>query len=134
MLGLTKLCAKLIPKNFNEEQKQNWRRFCEDWLENFDDVFTRAITDDELRFFEYNPAMKRQSIELKEKGEAPTTKARISKSRVKAMVIVLIYCYDIILQEWIPAGQTVNAAYYIEVLKKITRKNFEEMARVFGGK
>ena len=42
-LGLTKRCAKLVPKNLNFEQKLKRLRICEDWLGSFDDTFNRVI-------------------------------------------------------------------------------------------
>ncbi len=69
--------------------------------------------------FEYDPKMKRQSMEWKEKGKARTKWVRMSKSKVKVMVIFFFDWQGIILQDFVPPWQTANAAYYIEVLKNL---------------
>ncbi len=61
-------------------------------------------------------------MEWKEIWKAHTKKAQMSMSKVKAMVIgffgfFFFNCQGIILQEWVPDRQTINAAHYIEVLK-----------------
>uniref|UniRef100_T1HCJ1 Uncharacterized protein n=1 Tax=Rhodnius prolixus TaxID=13249 RepID=T1HCJ1_RHOPR len=45
-------------------------------------------------------------------------KARMSKSKVKTMLIVF---YDS-KQEFVPQGQTVNAAYYVDVLERLRKR------------
>jgi hypothetical protein len=56
-----------------------------------------------------------------------TKKARISRSKFKATLIVLFDIPDIVMAEWVPSGQTVNE-YYIEVLMKF-RKNVSSMSQ-----
>ena len=46
-------------------------------------------------------------------------KARMSRSKFKAMLIVFFDIQDIAMAEWVPSGQTVNQQYYIEVLTKL---------------
>ncbi len=61
--------------------------------------------------------MQRQGQEWKTPEEPWTKKAWMSKSQMK----VMINCRDIILKHWVPHGQTITAAYYIEVLKTLWR-------------
>lgn len=49
-------------------------------------------------------------------------KARISKSKVKAMLIVIMI-------EWVPKNQVVNEKYYKEVLYQIDKKCRERKTR-----
>jgi hypothetical protein len=46
-------------------------------------------------------------------------KVRMSKSNVKAMMIVCFNSRGVIMTEWVPEGQTVNQKYYLEVLTKL---------------
>jgi hypothetical protein len=48
-------------------------------------------------------------------------KARMSKSKVKAMIIVFFDIRGAIMIEWVPEGQTVNQKYYLEVLTKLQK-------------
>jgi len=49
-------------------------------------------------------------------------KARMSKSKFKAMLIVFFDIKGIIFVEWVPSGQTVNQYYYKEVLIKLRER------------
>jgi histone-lysine N-methyltransferase SETMAR len=49
-------------------------------------------------------------------------KARMSRSKFKAMLIVFFDIQDIVMAEWVPSGQTVNQHYYIEVLTKLRKR------------
>lgn len=82
----------------------------------------RVITEDETWVYHYNPETKRQSMAWKTVDEPRPTKARMNKSQGKAMLITFFDCHGLILKHWVPPGQTVNALYYIEVLKLLRRK------------
>ena len=60
-LGIWKICAKLVPKNITNKQKENRRNVCLDLLKrikNDENFFKRDITGDELWIFEYDPETK----------------------------------------------------------------------------
>ncbi|GFV79806.1 uncharacterized protein TNCV_1726311 [Trichonephila clavipes] len=44
------------------------------------------------------------------------------KSRMKAMLIFFFDKNDVVLSEFMPEGQTVNGAFYVEVLKRLKRR------------
>ncbi len=46
---------------------------------------------------------------------------RMSKLKTKNLVITFFDIFGIILKHWVHRDQTVNAAYYIEVLKRLWR-------------
>ncbi len=120
-LNMRKVCAKLVPKHLTDEQKANRVRICEDWLENWD-IFENVITGDESWIFEYDPETQRQSRSWKRPDEPRPKKARMSRSQMKAMLVTFFDCRGLILKHWVPKGQSITAAYYIEVLKKLRRK------------
>ncbi len=70
-------------QKFNEEQKQNWYHVCEDWLRNFDDLFTRVITSDESSDFKYDPEMKRQWMKWKGKGRLAPRRDKCPSQKLK---------------------------------------------------
>jgi hypothetical protein len=49
-------------------------------------------------------------------------KARMSRSKFKAMLIVFFDIQGIVMAEWVPSGHTVNQHYYIEVLTKLRER------------
>jgi hypothetical protein len=65
---------------------------------------------------DYDPETKRQSEELHMK------KARMSRSRVKTMIIVFIDSCGIVHKEFVPPGQTVNHAFYKDVLEQLKKR------------
>jgi hypothetical protein len=48
--------------------------------------------------------------------------ARMSKSKIKTMLVVFFDIQGIIITQYVPPGQTVNQTYYIEVLIKLRGK------------
>jgi len=84
-----------------------------------DEFLDRVITGDESWIYEYDIELKSQSIEWKQKDSARRKKSRKSKSKIKVMLMVFFDCYGIVHHEFTPDGQTVNAASYVEVLKRL---------------
>lgn len=90
-LGMRKICAKLVPKDLTNEQKQNRQAVSKDLLERIEEdprFFDNVITGDESWFFEYDPETKRQSSEWHTPQSPRQQKARMSKSSTKEMLIV----------------------------------------------
>jgi len=64
-LEMKKICAKMAPKNLTQDQKDNRRNRCFDFLEQIKNNLSfseRVITGDESWIFEYGPETKRQSF------------------------------------------------------------------------
>lgn len=88
--GMRKLCAKMVPKNLSAEQKQHRMDVAQDCLEQAENdptLMDRVITGDESWFFQYDPETKRQSSQWLSPNAPRPKKARMSKSKVKTMVI-----------------------------------------------
>jgi len=64
-LDMRKVCAKMVPKGLNEEQKQRRVTICRDLLERQDYILGHVITSDETWVYQYNPEMKWQSAQWK---------------------------------------------------------------------
>jgi len=56
-----KLCAKVVPNEFNEEQMERRVTLCLDLLEGQDDILGRVITGDRTWVYQYDPETKRQN-------------------------------------------------------------------------
>jgi hypothetical protein len=74
-----------------------------------------------MGIFQYDPGTKRQSMHWKTPTSLIMKKARMSKSKVKAMMIVFFDIRGVIMIEWVPEGQTVNQEHYLEVLTKLRK-------------
>ena len=89
-LGMKKVCAKVLPKILTTEQKERRVNCCADTLENIENnpnFFLNVITCDETWIFQYDPETKRQSMHWKSPQSPRKKKARMSKSKFKAMMI-----------------------------------------------
>ena len=120
-LHMRKICAKLVPKNLSEEQKANRLEICQDLLGRLEieKIFLDIlITGDESWVFDYDPETKRQSEEWHTKSFRPK-KARMSRYRVKTMIIVFFDSRGIVHKEFVPPGQTVIHAFYKDVLERL---------------
>lgn len=91
-LSMRKICAKVVPKVLTHEQKQMRKLICEDLLSciwsDSRDCMNQVLIGDETRIFEYNPETRKQSHQWVEKGGERQKQARMSKSRLKAMLMV----------------------------------------------
>ena len=48
-----------------------------------------------------------------------TKKARKSRSKIKTMFIVFFDIHGVVYHEYVPEGESVNAKFYVEVLKRL---------------
>jgi hypothetical protein len=125
-LGMRKICTKMVPRNLKQQQRDAWVRFCVELLEQVEadpELMERVITGDESWFSQYDPETKRQSLEWRSKGSPRPKKARISKSKVKCMLVCFFESMDIVHKAWVPAGQSVNITTKT-VLKDSERESY----------
>ncbi|UYV78570.1 hypothetical protein LAZ67_16002032 [Cordylochernes scorpioides] len=90
-LMMRKVCAKLVHRVLTAEQKQRRVDVCREMLnelENNPDFLDNEVTGDESCTFQYDPETKAQSSEWHTPASPRPKKARMSKSRVKTMLIV----------------------------------------------
>ena len=65
---MRKICAKMVPRLLNEQQKERRVQVCHDILEELEtepNLLGRVITGDESWIFEYDPETKRQGFQWK---------------------------------------------------------------------
>ncbi|UYV60373.1 hypothetical protein LAZ67_1000972 [Cordylochernes scorpioides] len=108
-LQMRKVCAKFVPKVLPQDQKELRVLRCKellDLIQNEPGFLNSVVTGDESWMFEYDPESKRQSCAWHTKSSPRPKKARMSKSRIKTMI----------------TGQTVNSAFYLEVLRRLKRR------------
>jgi len=71
---------------------------------------------------EYDPETKRQSREWHTANSPRPKRARMSKSKIKSMLICFFDSQVIVHKEFVPPGQTVNQTFYREVLERLREK------------
>ena len=123
-LGMRRICAKMVPRLLTDEQKE-WRvEVCQDILTRLEtdpNLLGRTITGDESWIVEYNPFTKQQSLEWKSPTSPRPKKARMSKSKVKVMLIAYFDVRGIIHKDFLPQGQTTNQHIYKDILRRLMR-------------
>jgi len=120
---MRQVCAKMVPKELTEEQKQRRVIICQDLLKTQNDILGLIITVDETGVYQYNHETKRQSGQWKTANSARPKKFHRSKSRVKKMLLIFFFdIREIAHYEFVPTGQTVNQVYYLEVLERLCEK------------
>ena len=118
-LEMRKVCAKMVPKLLSVDQKQ--QRDIIECLEDDPDLLGRVITGDESWIFEYDPETKWQSPQWKSLTSPRPKKARMSKSKVKVMLITFFDIKGIVHFEFLQQGQTVNQYVHKEILWHLMR-------------
>ncbi|XP_033225715.1 uncharacterized protein LOC117178395 [Belonocnema kinseyi] len=115
----------MVPKVLTDDQKLRRVEVCQENLnmcESYPQSLNNVITGDESGIFEYDPEKKRQSSEWHTPVSPRPKKERISKSKVKTMIIVFFDIKGIARHEFVPPGQTVNAKFYGQMLKRLKRR------------
>jgi len=113
-----------VPKNLSAQRKANRLEICQDLLGRLEiqpNFLNKVITGDESRVFNYDPETKWQSAEWHTKIYPRLKKARMSRSKVKTMIIVFFNRRGIVHKEFVPPGQTVNHAFYKDVLERLRK-------------
>ncbi|VVC44420.1 Hypothetical protein CINCED_3A020187 [Cinara cedri] len=83
-LHMTKVCAKLVPKNLTPDQKFLRQQVCSDFLEKLKEnpgLMKNIIACDETWIYQYDVETKRQSMRWKTPESLRIKKARMSKSK-----------------------------------------------------
>ena len=92
-LGMQKVCTKMVPKLLSNDHKEHQVNVCRNTLEMIDEepeFLGKVITGDEIWVFQYSPETKRQSLQWKSPGLPRPKKVRMSKSKIKMMLITFL--------------------------------------------
>jgi len=121
---MRKLSAKWVPKYLNEDQKRQRCLSSEQHLEFFrrdpTDFLSRLVTMDETWLYHYDPETKQQSMEWGHSGSPHPKIFRVQKSAEKILASIFWDQDGILLINYVPKGQTINAVYYSFLLIQLT--------------
>jgi len=114
---MKKVCAEIVPKLLTPEQKLRRKECCVEWKtsEESDEFLERVTTGDESWIYEYNIELNSQRVETER--FAKTEKIKEKQIKNQSYVDGFFDCHGTVHHEFAPEGQTVNAAFYVEVLK-----------------
>uniref|UniRef100_A0A8C4Q8U9 Transposase n=1 Tax=Eptatretus burgeri TaxID=7764 RepID=A0A8C4Q8U9_EPTBU len=123
-LEMCKVCANMILKLLSEDRKQQRLTVCQDITERLEDdpdLLGRVMTGDDSWIFKYDSETKWQSRQWKSLESPRPKKARMSKSKVKVMLIAFFDIKGVVHFRFLPQGQTVNQYVYKEILRCLMR-------------
>jgi len=86
------------------------------------DFLSRLVTIDETWLYHYDPETKQQSSEWQHSGSPSPKKFRVQKSAGKVLTSIFCDQDGILLIDYRPKGQTINAEYYSSVLVQLKKK------------
>jgi len=111
-VDMRKLSANWAPKFLNAAQEvngasrlSNFRFFRRDP----NDFLSRLVTMDETWLYHFDPETKKQSMEWRHKGSPHPKKFRVQKSPGSVLVSIFWNQDGILLIDYLPKGQTINA-------------------------
>lgn len=120
-----KVSARWVPKNLTPEHKKKRLGAALTFLERYhadgDEFLDRIVTGDETWISHFTPETKQQSMHWRRSGSPVTTKFKQTLSVQKVMCTVFWDRKGILLIDFLPRGETVNADRYIETLRKLRR-------------
>jgi len=96
------------------------------------DFLSRLVTMEETCLYRYDPETKQQPIEWRHSASPRPKKFRVQKSAGKVIASIFWYQDGILLIDYLPNGQTINAGYYSSLLvqlKDFWRKNAHAAVR-----
>ena len=118
-----KLSAKWVPKCLNTDHKhQRWQS--SDQLSEFfqrdpNDFLSRLVMMDETWLYHYGLETKQQSMEWRHKGSPCSKKFQAQKAAGKVLASIFWDKDGILLSDYLPKGQTINAEYYSSLLMQM---------------
>jgi len=77
------------------------------------------VTMDETWLYHYDPETKQQSVERQQRGSTHPKKFRTQKSAGKVLASISWDQDDILLIDYLPKGETINAEYYPSLLVQL---------------
>jgi len=115
-MDMRKLSAKWLPKCLNADQKRQRCQSSEQIWDFFrrdpNDFLSRLVTMGKTWLYHYDPETKQQSMEWRHGRSPRPKKFRLQKSAGKFLASIFWYQDGVLLIDYLPKGQTINAGYY----------------------
>lgn len=122
-LDMQKMSAKWVPKCLNADEKRKRVDTSKLVLQHFeqsgDDFLQRLVTVDETWLHHYDPETKQQSMQWRHSGSPRPKKFKTQRSAGKVMATVFWDSKGVLLPDYLPKGQTINAEYYSNLLCRL---------------
>ena len=122
-LGLSKVCARWVPRMLTAEMKQHRMQIAEENIEAMNrswDVFKRRfLTGDETWIHHYDPESKHESLQWKHADSPTPVKFRTTPSAGKIMCTIFWDSQGVVLIDYMPHMETITGAYFAKLLERL---------------
>ncbi|KFM58918.1 Histone-lysine N-methyltransferase SETMAR, partial [Stegodyphus mimosarum] len=124
-LNYRKLCSRWVPKMLTDVHKTKRLGSSLTFLTRYSDegenFLNQIVTGDETWVCHFTPESKQQSMEWRHTHSPKKQKFKVTMSSQKIMCTVFWDRKGVLLTEFLPRGETINAARYCETLTKLRR-------------
>ncbi|KFM64801.1 Histone-lysine N-methyltransferase SETMAR, partial [Stegodyphus mimosarum] len=124
-LNYRKLCSRWVPKMLTDVHKTKRLGSALTFLTRYSDegenFLNQIVTGDETWVCHFTPESKQQSMEWRHTHSPKKQKFKVTMSSQKIMCTVFWDRKGVLLTEFLPRGETINAARYCETLTKLRR-------------
>lgn len=122
-LGMSKVCARWVPRMLTPLQKVSRVDVCRDLLElyndNKEDFSFRFVTGDETWIHFWDPETKQESMHWKHRDSPPPKKFRTQPSAGKVMATIFWDFKGVIHIDYMPHNTTITGQYYAGLLGRL---------------
>ncbi|UYV69369.1 hypothetical protein LAZ67_6003342, partial [Cordylochernes scorpioides] len=121
-LDMIRTSSKFVPRILTEEQKEVRMDVCKNMVEmtrTDPEWMQKNITRDETWVYQHDPETKRQSSQWIERGEPKPKKARLTKSKVKTLLVTSFDINGLVHHEFIPFERTINQEVYLGIMRRL---------------
>jgi len=121
-LQMRRVSEKFVPRLLTDDQKENRIEISQELLANANgngNFLKNIITGDETWVYGCDVATKMQSSQWMGRGSPPPKEARMSRSKIKVMLVMFCDWKGIVHHEFVPRGQMVNRQLYQDVLARL---------------
>ena len=117
---MQKVCAKVVLRLLNDDQKEHLMQMCQGIIEHFQTeqvLHWRVITNDEILIFEYDPEKKKKSKSSQRKFPTSLNPTILLTVQVKRQMLITVFVHS----EFLLQGQMINQQVDKEVLPRMLR-------------
>lgn len=122
-LGFNKVCARWVPRQLTDEHKrkriESSREFLRRHEEEGEQFLDSIVTGDETWVHYFTPESKQKSMQWRHPSSPTVKKFKTTPSAGKIMATVFWDRHGVLLIEYLPRGQTINADRYAQTLQNL---------------
>ena len=118
-VALREVGSEMPERGSKRQGCQSSEQLLEFFRRDANDLLSWLVTMDKTWLYHYDPETKQQSMEWRHSGSPRPQKFRVQKSAGKVLASIFWDQGGILLIDYLPKGQTINAEYYSSLLVQL---------------